>query len=513
MEGRILVETVAVGVLALGAGVLFVLMRSARAAADRAAEALLAEARTRTEAARRKALGEAQQALLDRRTAWEAERKALQAAATEREQRLTRLMAHADERQKAMAEREAAAEEAAAALDARAADAGKLEAEARRVRDAQRESLLAQVGMTADEARQHCLKALESAVRHEADARLDRAVHEVEADAEAAGREILHTVLARVRTRASLDPQHHIIRLKPEVFERWFVKSPELLAKLQELTGVEITQEPESQARFNAYDGVWREVAKIVMLESNRRPNLTPETLPAFVQEQEAILTRSLAKVARRFFEKMSLRDLHPDIVKAMGRLRFRTSYGQNILEHSVEAGYIAGLLASEVGLEPALAKRCGLLHDLGKALTTAEGGNHDDLGAELATRCGEHAAVIGAIDGHHGGNQNLYTKLAMAGDAISGARPGARRETYEKYVERINQLQAIASSFPEVQGVDLMKAGREVRVHVPPNGMGDDEVTALAGRVAKRIEDEVIFPGEIHVIAIKETKAVEYAR
>ena len=460
-----------------------------------------------------RALLEVREELSRRRGTWEAEVKAVRSAATEREQRMDRLLAHAEGRQESLAERDQALEAEQRELERRGAALLALEEEARQVRGSQSQALLSQAGLAQEEARQAYLRQLEAAVQHETDIRWDREVKQTEEDAESRAREILHVVLHRVRTRSTLDPQHHIIRPRPETVERWFTASPELKAKLEELTGVEITREPEGEVRFNAYDGVWREVAKLVMQESERRPGLTVETLPALVQEQEAILTKSLAKIARRFFERMRLRDLHPDVVRAMGRLRFRTSYGQNILEHSVEAGYIAALLAAEVGLSPRLAMRCGLLHDLGKALTTADGGLHDDLGAELATRCGEPEAVIGAIDGHHGANNNPYTKLAMAGDAISGARPGARRETYEKYVERINQLQAIASSFPEVLGVDLMKAGREVRVHVPPNGMVDDEVTARAGRVAKRIEDEVIFPGEIHVIAIKETKAVEYAR
>lgn len=483
--------------------------RRARQQADR----ILGEAEREAGQTRERALLEVREALSRRRAGWEGEARAIRTAATEREQRLNRLGVHADERQESLAEREQALEASQRELDQRADVLRALDAEARQVRESQRRLLLSQAGLDQAEAPRTCLRQLEATVQHEAGIRWDREVKRAEEDAESRAREILHIVLHRIRTRSTLDPQHHIVLPKPETVERWFVTCPELKSRLEELTGVEITREPEGEVRFNAYDGVWREVAKLVMQESERRPGLTASTLPALVQEQEAILTKSLAKIARRFFDRMRLRDIHPDVVRAMGRLRFRTSYGQNILEHSVEAGYIASLLAAEVGLEPRLAMRCGLLHDLGKALTTADGGLHDDLGAELATRCGEHEAVIGAIDGHHGANNNPYTKLAMAGDAISGARPGARRETYEKYVERINQLQAIASGFPEVQGVDLMKAGREVRVQVPPHGLTDEAVTALAGQIAERIERDVVFPGEIHVTAIKETKVVEYAR
>jgi ribonuclease Y len=474
---------------------------------------ILEEAGRKAAAIREHTLLEVREELALRRTGWEGEAKAIRTAATEREQRLSRLLAHAEQRQESLAEREQALEAGQRELDQRGDALRALDAEARQLRESQKHALLSQAALGQEEAQQAYLRQLEATVQHEAGIRWDREVKQVEEDAEPRAREILHTVLHRIRTRSTLDPQHHIVLPKPETVARWFVTSPEIKAKLEELTGVEITREPEGEVRFNAYDGVWREVAKLVMQESERRPGLTVETLPALVQEQEAILTKSLAKIARRFFERMRLRDIHPDVVQAMGRLRFRTSYGQNILEHSVEAGYIASLLAAEVGLSSRLAMRCGLLHDLGKALTTADGGLHDDLGAELATRCGEPEAVIGAIDGHHGANNNPYTKLAMAGDAISGARPGARRETYEKYVERINQLHAIASGFPEVQGVDLMKAGREVRVQVPPHGLTDEEVTALAGQIAERIEQGVIYPGEIHVTAIKEMKVVEYAR
>ncbi len=505
-------QTGAIALAVLFAGGIAWLLNSARRARAEASRAL-EEARRIAAQVRAKSLADLAGILAHRRAEWEAEQRALRATAIEREGRLTRLLERVEERELALTEREGRLGEAVRALDARTATFPHLGSQARQLREEQKQALLADVGMTAEEARQAWLRELEATVRHEAEVRCNRELRELEEEAEFHARSVLQTVLNRIRTRQTLEPQHNVIRPKQDTVDRWFKRAPELKDKLQELTGVEITSEPEGEIRFSAYDGVSREVAKMAFLESDRRPNLTAEALPAFVQEQEAILTKALSKIARRFLEGMRLRDIHPDIVKAMGRLRFRTSYGQNILEHSCEAGFIAAHLAAEVGLEPRLAMRCGLLHDLGKALTTAEGGMHDDLGAELAKRCGEHEFVVDAIEGHHHDNASVYTRLAMSGDAISGARPGARRETYEKYVERIEQLTAIAGSFPEVQGVATMKAGREVRVHTQPQGLSDQDVIGLAERIAKQIEEKVIFPGEIHVTAIKETKVVEYAR
>lgn len=483
-----------------------------RRAVARRTQALLAETRANAAAAGDRERKAASEAVEERRASWRRERQAAATARSDRDERLLRLIEGAEAREATITGREAGSADAASELACREEAHATMRAEAARVRIEQRDALLARAGLGDAEARQACLRACEAAVRHEEESRAERAFRELEEDAEYRARDVLHRVLHRIRTRQTLEPQQNVIQPRPGVLERWLVREPALLKRLQELTGVEVTREADGEVRFSAYDGVAREVAKLVMLESERRPQLAPETLEAVVREQEESLARALARIARRLLESTGLKDLHPDIVRALGRLRFRTSYGQNILEHSIEAGFIAGILGAEVGLDGRLAMRCGLLHDLGKALTTAEGGMHDDLGAELARRCGEPEPVVEAIEGHHHDHASVYTRLAMSGDAISGARPGARRETYEKYVERIEQLTAIASSFPEVQGVFTMKAGREVRVQARPSGMPDEEVSALAARIAERIEKEVVYPGEIHVTAIKETKVVEVA-
>ncbi len=496
--------------LAAAGGLVWLALRARRE--RRLSDGALDKVRREAQAVQVRAMASLKEALQKRRSDWEAERRQLKAVATEREERLKRLMERVEEREEILAASEGRAQADHAELDRRLQALPALQAGILEARRESKRVLLERAALAEEDARQAYFKNLENAVRHEEEARWDRNLAEEEQDAEFRGRTVLQTVMGRIRTRQVLDPQHNHIPVRPDALERWFVKNPEYRTRLQELTGVEITQEPDNEMRFSAYDGVAREVAKLTFQEIERRGISSVEKLEGMVKEQEAVLLKSLAKIARRFLEGMKLRDIHPDIVQAMGRLRFRTSYGQNILEHSCEAGYIAAHLAAEAGLEPRLAMRCGLLHDLGKALTTVDGGMHDDLGADLAKRCGEHEYVVDAIEGHHHDNASVYTRLAMSGDAISGARPGARRETAEKYVERMEKLTAIATSFPDVQNVATMKAGREVRCQARP-GLTDEEVTALACAIAGRVENEVIFPGEILVTAIKETKVVEHAR
>ena len=207
---------------------------------------------------------------------------------------------------------------------------------------------------------------------------------------------------------------------------------------------------------------------------------------------------------------------VHPEIVECLGRLQFRTSFGQNVLLHSIEVGHIAGLMAAELGLDIDLARRGGLLHDIGKAVDQTQQGSHPALGAEIAKRCGERPEVVEAIGGHHDdvdGVTYIYTVLASAADAVSASRPGARRDSFERYIERMQKLEAIATSFPGIGSAYAISAGREIRVIAKPDDVTDDQAVVIARDIAKRIEAELTYPGEIKVTLLRERRVVEVAR
>jgi len=212
---------------------------------------------------------------------------------------------------------------------------------------------------------------------------------------------------------------------------------------------------------------------------------------------------------------EVNLRGLHPKIVEAMGRLQFRTSYGQNILRHSVEVAAISQMIADMLGLKGAVARRCGFLHDIGKAMDQHMEGTHPKIGADFARQYGEKEPVLNAIEGHHGDAPStaFYTPIVMAADALSGARPGARRESLEKYIQRLTQLQEIATEEQGVEEAYAIQAGREVRVMVDAKKINDDEAFLVAKRIADKVSSEMTFPGEIKVTVLRETRAVEVAR
>ncbi|MEM6750867.1 MAG: HDIG domain-containing metalloprotein, partial [Planctomycetota bacterium] len=240
-----------------------------------------------------------------------------------------------------------------------------------------------------------------------------------------------------------------------------------------------------------------------------------PARIEEVAEEAKAEFEKRVQKFGKDAALEVHLNDLHPRIVEMMGRLQYRTSYGQNILRHSVEVAFLCQVIADELGLDGALARRCGYLHDIGKAMDHEIEGGHPAIGADFVKKFGEKEAVLNAVAGHHNDipSTTPYTPIVMAADAISGARPGARRETLEKYIKRLNQLEEIAGHMKGVREAFAIQAGREVRVIVDPDAVGDAECEYVARDIAKKVSEEVTFPGEIKVTVLREMRTVDYAR
>ncbi len=241
-----------------------------------------------------------------------------------------------------------------------------------------------------------------------------------------------------------------------------------------------------------------------------------PTRIEEVVEKVKSEVEERIVRIGRETALEVNLRGLHPKIIEAMGRLHYRTSYGQNILRHSIETAYLCQVIADELGLDGDLARRCGFLHDIGKAMDHEMEGGHPKIGMDFARQHGEKdEAVLNAIGGHHADipATTFYTPIVMAADAVSSARPGARRESLERYVQRLNELQDIALSYKGVTEAYAIQAGREVRVMIDAARISDDEAYLIAHEIAKRVSEEMTFPGEIKVTVLRETRAVEYAR
>ncbi len=284
----------------------------------------------------------------------------------------------------------------------------------------------------------------------------------------------------------------------------------------EQLTGVELIVDDTPEAVvLSGFDPVRREIARVALTNLVQDGRIHPARIEEMIQKATAEVDEEMRVAAEEALAELHLPALHSKIMKLVGRLKYRTSYGQNILKHSLEVGWLTGLMAAELGMDGVLARRAGFLHDLGKAIDRNTDGTHALIGGEYARKYGEPEAVINAIESHHEEVEikSIYAVLAAAADAISAARPGARRETLETYIKRLEQLESIANMFKGVERSYAIQAGREVRICVQPDKISDGEAVALARNIRKKIEEGREYPGQVKVTVIRETRVVEYAK
>ena len=377
--------------------------------------------------------------------------------------------------------------------------------------------LEALAGITADEARRELLHSMEEEARAAGAQRVREIKEEARREAEREAKEIISLAIQRIAADHTAETTVSVVHLpSDEMKGRIIGREGRNIRAFEQATGVDVIIDDTPEAVvLSAFDPVRRETARIALDKLVSDGRIHPSRIEELVNRSRKEVETGMREAAEEVLYELGVHGVHAEVVKTLGRLKFRTSYGQNQLQHSKEVALLAGNMAAEMGFNPTLAKRMGLLHDVGKGLTHEHEGTHVELGWNLCKKYGEPDPVLNAIKAHHDEEPHRYpeTFLVTAADAISGSRPGARREMFETYVKRLEKLEEIATSFPGVERCFAIQAGRELRVLVMPDQVSDADMERLSDETAKRIEAELQYPGQIKVVVIRETRAVGIAR
>ena len=478
--------------------------------AEEEAKRILNEAIKSAESKKREALVEAKEEILKAKNENEREMKERRSELNKQEHRLQQKEENLDRKTDAIERKEEK-------LSAKLAEAERTQEEAERLKKSELEVLERISGFTAEEAKNYLISQLESEVTHESAMKVKEIEAHFKEEADTYAREMIALAIQRCAADHVAEVTVSVVPLpNDEMKGRIIGREGRNIRTLETLTGAELIIDDTPEAiTVSCFDPVRREITRIALERLIADGRIHPARIEEMVEKAKREVDATIKAEGERAIFETNVHGLHPELVKLLGRQRYRTSYGQNVLNHSIEVANIAGLLAAEIGADVTLAKRAGLLHDLGKSVDHEVEGSHVQIGVELARKYKENEEVVHAIAAHHNDvePQTIIACLVQAADAISAARPGARRENLENYIKRLEKLEEISSSFKGVDKAYAIQAGREIRVMVKPEEVSEDQMVLLARDIAKRIEDELEYPGQIKVNVLRETKAVEYAK
>ena len=372
-------------------------------------------------------------------------------------------------------------------------------------------------GLTNNEAKEIILENVKSETIHESAKLIKEAEERVKAESRKIATDILATTIQRYAAEQVAENTVSVISLpNDEMKGRIIGREGRNIRAFEQVSGVDliIDDTPEAVV-ISSFDPIRREIAKVALERLIQDGRINPSRIEEMINKANEEVELRIMEDGQEAVDKAGVVNLHPQLVRLVGKMKFRTSYGQNILKHSVEVANLAGMLAEEIGANAQIARRGGLLHDIGKAIDREKEGTHVSLGVEMANKYGENKYVINSIESHHGEVEPncVESILVQTADAISAARPGARRESLEKYVKRLENLEGIANSFDGIEKSFALQAGRELRILVKPDKVSDDEMVVIAREIAKRIENELEYPGEIKVNVLRESKAIDFAK
>ena len=480
------------------------------ASAEDEAKRIINEGIKAAENKKREALLEAKEEIHRTRTECDREVKERRNEVSKQERRLQQKEENLDRKTEAL-------EKKTETLNRKLQEADAQQEEIKLIKKSQLDMLEKISGYSVEEAKQYLIKSVEADCTHEMAAKVKEVEAQFKDEAEQRAREVIATAIQRCAADHTSEITVSVVPLpNDEMKGRIIGREGRNIRSIETLTGCDLIIDDTPEAiTVSSFDPVRREVARLALEKLIQDGRIHPARIEEMVAKAQREVNQTIKEEGERAVFETNVRGLHPDLVKLLGRQRYRTSYGQNVLNHSIEVAQISGLLAAELGVDIALAKRAGLLHDLGKSIDHEVEGSHVTIGVDLARKYKESEEVIHAIEAHHGDVEphTVIACIVQAADTISAARPGARRENIENYVKRLEKLEEVSRSFPGIASCYAIQAGREIRVMVKPEEVSEDQIVLLARDIAKKIEAELTYPGQIKVHVLRETKAVDYAK
>ena len=478
--------------------------------AEEEARRIINESIKSAESKKREALLEAKEEIHRNRTEYEREVKERRADLQKQERRLQQKEENLD---KKMDNFERKTEN----LSRKIAEVEAQQEEIKTIKHSQLEMLERISGYTVEEAKAYLISSIEAEVTHEMAVKVKEIEARYKDEADAHARELISIAIQRCAADHASEITVSVVPLpNDEMKGRIIGREGRNIRSIETLTGCDLIIDDTPEAiTVSSFDPVRREVARMALEKLIADGRIHPARIEEMVAKSQKEVNATIKAEGERAVFETNVQGLHPDLIRLIGRQKYRTSYGQNVLNHSMEVAHIAGLLASELGVDVATAKRAGLLHDIGKSIDHEVEGSHFTIGVDIARKYKESEEVIHAIHAHHGDVEphSIIACIVQAADAISAARPGARRENIENYVKRLEKLEEVSKSFPGIESTYAIQAGREIRVMVKPEEVGEDQMVLLARDIAKKIEEELTYPGQIKVHVLRETKAIEYAK
>ncbi len=513
--GNIIIGVIALAVLIIISFVLGVLYRkkvSEReiSSAEEEAKRIINESIKSAESKKREALLEAKEEIHKNRIEYEREVKERRSELQKQERRLQQKEENLDRKTDII-------EKKSEILNQKLNEIEAAKEEVNLIKRSQIEMLEKISGLTSEEAKEYLIKNIESEVTHEAAMKIKEIEARYKEEADQKAREYISLAIQRCAADHIAEAAVSVVPLpNDEMKGRVIGREGRNIRAIETLTGVDLIIDDTPEAiTLSSFDPVRREIARIALEKLIIDGRIHPARIEEMVEKAKKEVEATIKAEGERATFETGVNGLHPDLIKILGRQKYRTSYGQNVLNHSMEVAHVSGLLAAELGVDITLAKRAGLLHDIGKSIDHEVEGSHVTIGVDLARKYHESEAVIHAIQAHHGDvePQTVIACIVQAADTISAARPGARRENIENYIKRLEKLEELTCSFKGVSGAYAIQAGREVRIMVKPEEINEDEMVLLARDIANKIESELEYPGQIKVHLIRETRAIEYAK